>query len=287
MSSRSPAAARPRRCCARKLARHARLNIEADSLNAAVLGPDVDLDERGRQPVPRRRRARHDAEDRPEVHGDPPRARARATSSPTCCDAMQERLAPLVDRQSGARRRPHGPARDRAAARRRRAPASRGSPRRPRACTAAPARSRRSASPTARASSSGRSCGSTKTPMTCAPLNEHEVFGPVVDGRRRTPAMPAFAAAFIARGEGCLVSSAYSDDRDWVARLRRRSGAVGRPAVPRLVEDGRAIAGARHGAAVARPRRPRSRRRRRGARRRARARTSTCSAARSRATRAC
>jgi oxepin-CoA hydrolase/3-oxo-5,6-dehydrosuberyl-CoA semialdehyde dehydrogenase len=27
----------------------------------------------------------------------------------------------------------------------------------------------------------------------------------------------AFAAAFIARGEGCLVSSAYSDDRDWVA----------------------------------------------------------------------
>jgi len=51
--------------------------------------------------------------------------------------------------------------------------------------------------------------------MTCAPLNEHEVFGPVStlapysgDG--------AYAAAFIAKGEGCLVSSAYSDDRDWV-----------------------------------------------------------------------
>ena len=26
----------------------------------------------------------------------------------------------------------------------------------------------------------------------------------------------AYAAAFIAKGEGCLVSSAYSDDRDWV-----------------------------------------------------------------------
>ncbi|MBS1118852.1 MAG: Aldehyde Dehydrogenase [Deltaproteobacteria bacterium] len=57
---------------------------------------------------------------------------------------------------------------------------------------------------------------STQTPMTCTPLNDHEVFGPVLtvgtyDGTA------AFAAAFIARGEGCLVSSAYSDDRDWVA----------------------------------------------------------------------
>jgi oxepin-CoA hydrolase/3-oxo-5,6-dehydrosuberyl-CoA semialdehyde dehydrogenase len=59
---------------------------------------------------------------------------------------------------------------------------------------------------------------STKDPMGCAPLNEHEVFGPV------TTVAPyngdaAFAAAFIARGEGCLVSSAYSDDRDWVANF--------------------------------------------------------------------
>jgi 3,4-dehydroadipyl-CoA semialdehyde dehydrogenase len=56
----------------------------------------------------------------------------------------------------------------------------------------------------------------TPDPMGCAPLNEHEVFGPVTtvgpyDGD------PGFAAAFVARGEGCLVSSAYSDDRDWVA----------------------------------------------------------------------
>ncbi|MEO8706145.1 MAG: 3,4-dehydroadipyl-CoA semialdehyde dehydrogenase [Kofleriaceae bacterium] len=55
----------------------------------------------------------------------------------------------------------------------------------------------------------------TSSPMECAPLNEHEVFGPVstigsYDGTA------AFAAAFIARGEGCLVSSAYSDDREWV-----------------------------------------------------------------------
>ncbi|HSD86979.1 MAG TPA: aldehyde dehydrogenase, partial [Kofleriaceae bacterium] len=56
---------------------------------------------------------------------------------------------------------------------------------------------------------------STKAPMDCAPLNTHEVFGPV------STVAPyagdaASAAAFIARGEGCLVSSAYSDDRDWV-----------------------------------------------------------------------
>ena len=55
----------------------------------------------------------------------------------------------------------------------------------------------------------------TSTPMSCAPLHEHEIFGPVTtlgpyDGD------PGFAAAFVARGEGCLVSSAYSDDRDWV-----------------------------------------------------------------------
>jgi oxepin-CoA hydrolase/3-oxo-5,6-dehydrosuberyl-CoA semialdehyde dehydrogenase len=52
--------------------------------------------------------------------------------------------------------------------------------------------------------------------MACAPLNDHEVFGPVstvglYDGSAET------AAAFVARGAGCLVSSAYSDDRDWVA----------------------------------------------------------------------
>jgi oxepin-CoA hydrolase/3-oxo-5,6-dehydrosuberyl-CoA semialdehyde dehydrogenase len=57
---------------------------------------------------------------------------------------------------------------------------------------------------------------STSSPMTCGPLNDHEIFGPVTtigtyDGK------PDFAARFVARGEGCLVSSAYSDDRDWLA----------------------------------------------------------------------
>ena len=50
----------------------------------------------------------------------------------------------------------------------------------------------------------------------CVPLNEHEIFGPV------TTVAPysgdaGYAAEFVARGAGCLVSSAYSDERDWVA----------------------------------------------------------------------
>jgi 3,4-dehydroadipyl-CoA semialdehyde dehydrogenase len=58
----------------------------------------------------------------------------------------------------------------------------------------------------------------TKDPMACAPLHEHEIFGPVstvapYDGDA------GFAAEFVAKGGGCLVSSAYSDERDWVAQL--------------------------------------------------------------------
>jgi 3,4-dehydroadipyl-CoA semialdehyde dehydrogenase len=50
----------------------------------------------------------------------------------------------------------------------------------------------------------------------CTVMNEHEVFGPVAtlapyDGAAAT------AAEVVALGDGCLVSSAYSDDRDWVS----------------------------------------------------------------------
>ncbi|MEO6776008.1 MAG: 3,4-dehydroadipyl-CoA semialdehyde dehydrogenase [Kofleriaceae bacterium] len=54
-----------------------------------------------------------------------------------------------------------------------------------------------------------------KDPMNCPPLHEHEVFGPVTT-LGGYPGDAAFAAAFIAKGEGCLVSSAYSDDREWM-----------------------------------------------------------------------
>jgi oxepin-CoA hydrolase/3-oxo-5,6-dehydrosuberyl-CoA semialdehyde dehydrogenase len=58
----------------------------------------------------------------------------------------------------------------------------------------------------------------TPSPMTCAALHDQEVFGPVIT-LGAYPGDPAAAAAFVARGDGCLVSSAYSDDRDWVTRF--------------------------------------------------------------------
>jgi oxepin-CoA hydrolase/3-oxo-5,6-dehydrosuberyl-CoA semialdehyde dehydrogenase len=58
----------------------------------------------------------------------------------------------------------------------------------------------------------------TASPMTCAALHDHEIFGPVTT-LGAYPGDPAAAAAFVARGDGCLVSSAYSDDRDWVAKF--------------------------------------------------------------------
>ena len=58
----------------------------------------------------------------------------------------------------------------------------------------------------------------TQSPMTCAALHDHEMFGPVTT-LGSYAGDPAAAAAFVARGDGCLVSSAYSDDRDWVARF--------------------------------------------------------------------
>ncbi len=55
----------------------------------------------------------------------------------------------------------------------------------------------------------------TDDPAACAPLNEHEVFGPVstiatYDGDPNT------AAALVRLGAGGLVSSVYSDDRDFL-----------------------------------------------------------------------
>src|SRR5207237_1484390 len=49
-------------------------------------------------------------------------------------------------------------------------------------------------------------------------MHAREVFGPVATiGPYAGEA--GFAPRFVARGDGCLVSSAYSDDRDWVAEF--------------------------------------------------------------------
>jgi oxepin-CoA hydrolase/3-oxo-5,6-dehydrosuberyl-CoA semialdehyde dehydrogenase len=52
----------------------------------------------------------------------------------------------------------------------------------------------------------------------CAPMHDHEVFGPVATiASYNGDAIEA--ARLVARGAGGLVSSAYSDDRDWVMRF--------------------------------------------------------------------
>lgn len=58
----------------------------------------------------------------------------------------------------------------------------------------------------------------TSDPAGCAPLHEHEIFGPVATVGAYG-GDPDEAAALVARGAGGLVSSAYSDDRDWVGRF--------------------------------------------------------------------
>ncbi len=52
--------------------------------------------------------------------------------------------------------------------------------------------------------------------LACAPLHDREIFGPVATLAPYS-GDAAYAADFFARGDGCLVGSAYSDDRDWVA----------------------------------------------------------------------
>jgi 3,4-dehydroadipyl-CoA semialdehyde dehydrogenase len=59
---------------------------------------------------------------------------------------------------------------------------------------------------------------STRDPRGCEPMHAHEVFGPVstigaYDGD------PTNAAGIVALGQGGLVASCYSDDRDWLGRF--------------------------------------------------------------------
>jgi len=191
----------------------ARLNIEADSLNAAVLGPDVDLT----------------SETGTLFLGDIVRDMTQKTGQKCTairrvlvpearfadvCDAMTARLASLAFGDPSLENVRMGPV----------ATASqrddvRAGIARLAAATDSVHGGTGDVTPQGVAPGKGFFVGpvvrSTKAPMDCAPLNEHEIFGPVstvgsYDGTS------TFAAAFIARGEGCLVSSAYSDDRDWV-----------------------------------------------------------------------
>lgn len=193
-----------------------RLNIEADSLNAAVLGPDLDLSSEAGQlflvDVVR---------DMTQKTGQKCTAIRRVLVPEArfaeVCDAIKDRLGSLVVGDPSREEVRMGPVATAA----QRDDVRKGIERLASA-TDSVFGGTGDVTPVGIPAGKGFFVGpvvrSTKDPMGCAPLNEHEVFGPV------TTVAPyngdaAFAAAFIARGEGCLVSSAYSDDRDWVANF--------------------------------------------------------------------
>ncbi len=191
-----------------------RLNIEADSLNAAILGPDVDLgSEVGGlfladivRDMTQKTGQKCTAIRRVLV----PEARFKDV-----CDAMRERVASLAigdPSREDVRMGPLATAQQRDDVRAGIARLA--------AATESVHGGTGEVTPIGVPAGKGFFVGpvvrSTTSPMDCAPLNEHEVFGPVSTvGSYSGDA--AFAAEFVARGEGCLVSSAYSDDRDWVA----------------------------------------------------------------------
>ncbi|MBK7196515.1 MAG: 3,4-dehydroadipyl-CoA semialdehyde dehydrogenase [Myxococcales bacterium] len=59
----------------------------------------------------------------------------------------------------------------------------------------------------------------------CAVMHDHEVFGPVVTVAAYDGDASA-AARLVARGHGSLATSCYSDDKDWLARFVPAAGAV-------------------------------------------------------------
>ncbi|MGE0869710.1 MAG: 3,4-dehydroadipyl-CoA semialdehyde dehydrogenase [Kofleriaceae bacterium] len=190
-----------------------RLNIEADSLNAAILGPDVDLTgETGGLFV-----------------GDVVRDMTQKTGQK--CTAIRRVLVPagkeadvfaaLRDRLAGIR--VGDPSREEV----RMGPLATAQQKkdivagiaRLAAATEAVYGGTGEIEPLGVPAGKGYFVGpvvrTTSDPMACAPLNEHEIFGPVITVAPYN-GDATFAADFVARGEGCLVSSAYSDDRDWV-----------------------------------------------------------------------
>ncbi len=202
-----------------------RLNIEADSLNAAILGPDVDLTselgalfladvardmtQKTGQKCTAIRRVLVPADKLADVGaalvervgaiviGDP--ARDDVRMGPLATAAQQRDILAGIARLAAATDAVHGTG----------------------AITPIGV-------PDGKGFFVGPVIRSTRTPLACDALNDHEVFGPVttVGAYNGTASV---AAEFVARGRGCLVSSAYSDDRAWVQTLvTRGAGWAGR-----------------------------------------------------------
>ncbi len=192
----------------------ARLNIEADSLNAAVLGPDVELaSETGGLFVA------DVARDITQKTGQKCTAIRRvlvpAGRLDEVCAALKERIASIAigdPSRDDVRMGPLATAQQLADVKAGIARLA--------AATDSVYGGTGEVSPLGVPAGKGFFVGpvlrSTTDALGCAPLHSHEVFGPVATVAPYE-GDATFAADFVARGEGCLVSSAYSDDRDWVA----------------------------------------------------------------------
>lgn len=205
------------------IAQHAvRLNVEADSLNAAVLGPDVDLasetgglfladvvrdmTQKTGQKCTAIRRVLVPTERLAEVH-----------------DVLRERLGGIAIGDPAREDVRMGPV----ATRQQHTDVKAGVARLA-ASTTSVYGELGEVTPLGVEAGKGYFIGpvvrNASDPLACDVLNDHEVFGPVTtvgpyDGTAD------YAARFIARGQGCLVSSAYSDDRAWVAEFVGGAGA--------------------------------------------------------------
>jgi 3,4-dehydroadipyl-CoA semialdehyde dehydrogenase len=191
-----------------------RLNIEADSLNAAVLGPDIELSsEAGNLFIA------DVVRDMTQKTGQKCTAIRRVLVPEArlaeVCDALKDRLGTFKVGDPAREDVRIGPVATAAQLADVRAGIARLA-----AVTASVHGGDGAVEPLGIAAGTGFFVGPVvrlaKDAMGTSALHDHEVFGPVA-----TVAPyggdAAFAAAFVARGMGCLVSSAYSDDRDWVA----------------------------------------------------------------------
>jgi len=197
-----------------KLAGGARVNIEADSLNAAVLAPDVDLSSEAGNLF-----LADVVRDMTQKTGQKCTAIRRVLVPEArladVCDALKDRLAGFAVGDPSREDVRIGPVATAAQLTDVRAGIAR---------LAAATDSIHGGdgnvealgAPNGKGYFVGPVLRLAKDAMGTSVMHDHEVFGPVATIAPYS-GEAAFAAAFVARGQGCLVSSAYSDDRDWVA----------------------------------------------------------------------
>ncbi len=213
--------ARALRGHARVVAESVRVNIEADSLNAAVLAPDVELSSEAgalfvadvTRDMTQKTGQKCTAIRRVLV----PRARIADV-----VDALKERLAGIVVGDPSRDDVRMGPVATAQQARDVRAGIARLA-----AATREAFGGSGEVSPLGVPAGKGFFVGpvlrTTDDARGCEPMHAHEVFGPVstvgaYDGDAHT------AAAIVALGQGGLVASCYSDDRDWLGRFVTEAG---------------------------------------------------------------